>query len=423
MVIVWLGRESITSRNAFVFPKEFVKAVSEIEKEGIAAPISHMNTMLYHPHFNPSWEGILHLLNRPWWSRAELVRELILSSKAVVVRCGNHELELSIFFQFFSGLLTIELLFRKLSIKLPSQISEILKQIPSNFFRHLELQWASNRSKRSTPTLNSVLLVEMLSSGFRYMAVNDALDWILTTTQNDKYLGPLLTHLSLSVAGRYSRICLERASKEDHSHLFERDAMWDVKDNPINSETVAEEYSRLSRKWKEHKGKIMDVNIICHEANQAGYNTEALLFNVSSAISTNPDDEAAMRLWLRILRLMNTSVERGIGSDSKLPTETGKDKLKDLGAQGNIDLKVQEATPRYNEFVYERLNTTAQEIRILVMYPSDDPASDICCELVPVDLAFFSKLGIERYPFMALSYVWGDLSPVEMRGRRIRLTS
>ena len=186
MVIVWLGRESITSRNAFVFPKEFVKAlkefvkaVSEMEKEGNAAPISHMNTMLYHPHFSPSWEGILHLLNRPWWSRAELVRELILSSKAVVVQCGNHVLELSIFFQFFSGLLTIELLFRKLSIKLPSQISEILKQIPSYFFRYLELQWASNRSKRSTPVLNSVSLVEMLSSGFRYMAVNDALDWIL----------------------------------------------------------------------------------------------------------------------------------------------------------------------------------------------------------------------------------------------------
>ena len=86
---------------------------------------------------------------------------------------------------------------------------------------------------------------------------------------------------------------------------------------------------------------------------------------------------------------------------------------------------MQEATSRCNEFVYERLNTTAQEIRILVMYPSDDPASDIYCELIPVDLALFSKLGIERYPFMALSYVWGDLSPPEkifLQGKRKEVT-
>ena len=133
------------------------------------------------------------------------------------------------------------------------------------------------------------------------------------------------------MAGRYSRICHERAIKEDHSHLFEPGAKWGVENNLINWEVVAEEFSRVRRKWKEHKSKIMEVNIICHEANQAGYNTEALLFNVSSAIDTK-SDEAVMRLWLRILSCMNTSVERGIGSESKLPTGIGKDKLKDLGA-------------------------------------------------------------------------------------------
>ncbi|PQE28239.1 Heterokaryon incompatibility protein [Rutstroemia sp. NJR-2017a WRK4] len=62
-------------------------------------------------------------------------------------------------------------------------------------------------------------------------------------------------------------------------------------------------------------------------------------------------------------------------------------------------------------YVYEPLKPNCQQIRVLLLYPSRDPSADIYCDVFVLDLDYWDKNGVESYPYMALSYVWGDPNP------------
>lgn len=60
---------------------------------------------------------------------------------------------------------------------------------------------------------------------------------------------------------------------------------------------------------------------------------------------------------------------------------------------------------------YSPLNALDHEIRILVLYPHEDHDAEIICETFKFSVETFSKMGAERFPYLALSYVWGNPQP------------
>lgn len=56
---------------------------------------------------------------------------------------------------------------------------------------------------------------------------------------------------------------------------------------------------------------------------------------------------------------------------------------------------------------YLPLNALDHEIRILVLYPNEDHSGDIVCETFNFNVKQFFEMGTERFPYLALSYVWG----------------
>lgn len=60
---------------------------------------------------------------------------------------------------------------------------------------------------------------------------------------------------------------------------------------------------------------------------------------------------------------------------------------------------------------YLPLNPLDHEIRILVLYPNEDHSADIVCETFNFSVKQFSEMGAERFPYLALSYVWGNPDP------------
>lgn len=60
---------------------------------------------------------------------------------------------------------------------------------------------------------------------------------------------------------------------------------------------------------------------------------------------------------------------------------------------------------------YAPLNAADHEIRILVLYPNEDRSADIVCETFNFNVKKFSDMGIERFPYLALSYVCGNPEP------------
>ncbi|KAF4624391.1 hypothetical protein G7Y89_g13780 [Cudoniella acicularis] len=62
---------------------------------------------------------------------------------------------------------------------------------------------------------------------------------------------------------------------------------------------------------------------------------------------------------------------------------------------------------------YEPLNSDLREIRLLILRPCETNDSDIYADLLTVSLLALDGLGINRYPYVALSYMWGEDGPLE----------
>jgi hypothetical protein len=75
-------------------------------------------------------------------------------------------------------------------------------------------------------------------------------------------------------------------------------------------------------------------------------------------------------------------------------------------------------------FAYEPLDPSQKAIRMLIVLPSSDRKSQIQCKLVKLDMKAISAMGIKRYPFAALSYLWGSENPpqtVLLDGKKVKI--
>ncbi|PMD42213.1 HET-domain-containing protein [Hyaloscypha variabilis F] len=75
-------------------------------------------------------------------------------------------------------------------------------------------------------------------------------------------------------------------------------------------------------------------------------------------------------------------------------------------------------------YTYEPLDFENQEVRVLVLEPSPNTVSDIYGHMVRLPLKTLASLGVIRYPFAALSYVWGKeeaTKTIFLHGKRMKV--
>ncbi|KAK7699783.1 hypothetical protein SLS64_011395 [Diaporthe eres] len=80
-----------------------------------------------------------------------------------------------------------------------------------------------------------------------------------------------------------------------------------------------------------------------------------------------------------------------------------------------------------DEFEYGTVELGPDEIRVLMVMPDcyQDDRKDIHCYVIRMDLVATEQFGLRKYPFVALSYVWGsekDKKPIFINGRRAQVT-
>lgn len=65
-------------------------------------------------------------------------------------------------------------------------------------------------------------------------------------------------------------------------------------------------------------------------------------------------------------------------------------------------------------YKYQPLSSATRQTRVLILYPSHNWKADLHCDLFTLDLDHYAKQGLESYPYLALSYVWGETVPQKM---------
>jgi hypothetical protein len=401
-VIVWLGKESSTSKKASSFVKEFATVIvgNRGDKSNGASHIANQLGRLVHdPIHTSSWEAVLHLLHRSWWSRAEIMDELI--GPHAVMRSGNDSTEWHIFRCFFAGLHWITSEFKKRSVELPGHLADIMRYVPLNFFNYV-----TEAGYKKLYDF-SVTFVDALSFKLTRLASDhrSEIDWI-------KSIGPLLSTLSIKVTSRYFESCLEEF---EPSILKQRDRIGSFgMEKEISQQSVInalrKEYCRWYYKRSEEAGFEEVVQRL---------ESEGIAFNGMSANlkSTNDIDNngADLRLWLLLLTALGDREQEDRGEQAFIAKAASKTPLKnkDDTTASTCDKEETHDYSLINNGVYSYrcLKHPNQQIRVLVLYPSDDLDSPIYCDLITADLTQLSELGINRYPYMALSYVWGKTEP------------
>jgi hypothetical protein len=90
-VIAWLGDPTVHSEQAFRFLAKYMSEGPPLgdEQEGWQAVVENSKPM----HISLStWEDLLDIFGRPWWSRAWIVQEVSCSRAGWTLRCGSSEL-------------------------------------------------------------------------------------------------------------------------------------------------------------------------------------------------------------------------------------------------------------------------------------------------------------------------------------------
>ncbi|KAG8158802.1 hypothetical protein KVR01_011245 [Diaporthe batatas] len=80
-----------------------------------------------------------------------------------------------------------------------------------------------------------------------------------------------------------------------------------------------------------------------------------------------------------------------------------------------------------DKFEYGEQDLGSDEIRVLVVMPDcyQEDRKDIHCYMIRMDLAATERFGLDKYPFVALSYVWGsqeDKKSIFINGKTIQVT-
>ena len=375
--------------------------------------------------------AIVGLMRKTWWNRAWLLQE-ILSGCKVQIRCGQDVASWENFTELFDMILEVGLGDKVFSDTYPTDsIRETLLRY------HNRATLVTNYGYQGTaiiiprpfqaPPFRPAVMDQIImqtprklldeSEGTRMNAKNEetyiieafahsisrilkqpdeVANAILATAKIAGNLGIILNELSV----RVSTACVRR-----------------IRENTLQVITRGGANFLIPRKGEERKITEIQrkLRVVSPRETLEGYlrklrqqeldgSYERLLRDTGlPSTAATIDDDEDVRCWLHILHTVGTTTR----SMDRNPS----------GIQGNEPSNAE-------TYSYEALNHVSQEIRLLILHHGETN-DNIHVELLTVSLLALASLGINRYPYVALSYTWGDgpTKNIWLHGRLKTVTS
>ncbi|PQE08110.1 Heterokaryon incompatibility protein [Rutstroemia sp. NJR-2017a BVV2] len=360
-MIIWLGEDTPLSRVAFsavallptlARPRTSVEKSEQLEKK-LRIPYIENALSSSQPLFNLSW----------WhWERIEAIIQLGIPAKASF-RCGRYGMSWDIFSTF---VYTLRFTLPRLRYDYPVWFDQILLQIPGKIpesFR--EVFYEEFEGDRTSHQQDEITW----GYGPMFAHPQDVLYWLTNKSEASK-AGRVLTGLSVRLCNRYKNRCfwkMKRDSKERHHAAAKK-----------SSSSPSSDSNGLP---------------------SADLSDSAQLFGGLS------DSDRALDAWLGVL-IAAGAFHKYERSQAILKAARSNQKTTTSDQEAADSAEGESAT-----YVYEPLKPNCQQIRVLLLHPSRDPSADIYCDVFVLDLDYWQKQGVESYPYMALSYVWGNPNP------------
>ncbi|RYP40754.1 hypothetical protein DL767_001472 [Monosporascus sp. MG133] len=376
-VLVWLGDESNTSAAALAFLGAFASFPKH--QQNITLPRAFLEPTLVR-----SLEAVLNLLRRPWWDRAGLLQDLMRGCK-INVYCGSKSLDWDIFVQFFRALHKQGPTISRQFTQYKSQISHLPYLVPTGSVGYFPSAQSLSRGME----LPSIVEALCSSTEMMFARPNTSLSWVLAMARIGSYLGPMLTHLAVRLCrngAEHRQTALSRALE-----LGERGETEDSAGNGPEKST-AEEFRNAKRRLlhmlKSSEREIGRIISAYAEPNEKHC-------QISSA-DGGIDDGVSLQLWMRILERLQAP------SNPDCIIQLTGTNSGDHACSRDLERGIDENPADSNG----PLNAKTSMTKLLLLHPNDDSKSAVHCDMISMDLAIISALGVERGPYYAFSHIW-----------------
>lgn len=174
-VVVFLGIEAKDSSKAMSL-LTFMSRLAPDDHEGIDA-------LLNNDTLAESWQALLQMLRRPWWSRAWIVQEYAVGTEVVFV-CGMDEVDGQVFTRALENLVDY-----RFKAMVPRKHEYLIRHVANTRIHHL---WSTRREYRDTQRRSNLHSLDVLYK-FRGSECSDPRDKVFSIfnlTKQDRLLTP-----------------------------------------------------------------------------------------------------------------------------------------------------------------------------------------------------------------------------------------
>ncbi|KAK4891059.1 hypothetical protein LTR27_010266 [Elasticomyces elasticus] len=427
-VVVWLGesRQS-TATQSF--------AVATLEDMFGADPLAEKSRessmWLSTPPLDSLWPMMQPLFHLPWWhwERVGALLELQDPSK-VSFRCGLEDMSWE---SFKAVVYTLRFWLPRIEDDYSRWLDQILLQIPGTMpdvFREVLSPHLLVAARE-----NGLDPEAQWGRGSLFAHPQDVQYWIKETSQASA-AGRLMTRSSTRLANRYvrrldedygdeslrqrlqllTRRCVKKLRHDVATKTVDQD------DGIIEATTVSANSEDSGDKSLRQRLQLLTrrcVKKLRHDVATKTMDQDDGIIEATT-LSANSEDsgDESLRQWLRLL----------MSYDKKKGNTKNQDVLQRALKATSSSRSVADETPHSmtnDSYTYTPLVRVNREIRILVLYPSADNTTDIKCDVINFNVKFWSSMGAESFPYLALSYMWGDrnqLQAIWLGGRRKKVT-
>jgi hypothetical protein len=394
-VTIWIGDESPTTKEGMRFVRELGETLSSEREDASDMAIFFS---LVSDVSRRSWEAFQVLLGKPGFSCVDVLHSYIATDKTVV-QCGTENVLYRSFFRVCS------------LVPPPICLDYFIPDYPA-WFQNVATdvhRRIKNSDEDPITTYDSpVTLSEAIATGLEYVFTepSELALWIFGSPKDLHRVTVLMYVLSMSLAAYQTYEKKVRTLEHANQSQFE----------------MALEMARVLRINATELGVIREL------ARESGVQMNDENEDVGTEVpGMSQPDKRIVVFWLRVFRALATRNYMCAAESADILTRAIL-----IQEHPNLDLTSSKAasnTPSDSSFTYRyeslRSEPNNYDVRLLLLYPSADASADIHCDLIKVDLGCFLSFGLKHFPYVALSYMWGDSNPPRMiflRGSRKSVT-
>ncbi|KAF2965631.1 hypothetical protein GQX73_g7923 [Xylaria multiplex] len=351
-IIIWLGNKYDDAEEVF----EFLETLKSLRPND--QPIL-IQQFFRNARVAARLKSFIKLLERPWWDRAGLLLRLMRGCK-VTIQCGNESADWESFLQMFSILHEKGQMMSNVNLRHLASLTHAIYIVPCEIIEDLPIYWKNSEGLH-------INIGAFLSNLERVFAgPKPDVNWVLALFKVSSHLGPILTRLA-------ETLCSSSINRRLVANSAERKLSHDNLPESSLKKSVGESIGDVQVEIPVYSPQNEEPSTATDQGNMESWPS-----NTTTAGLRNLESQC----WLRVLGALVTRLRRTAGA--VIRDTTGGE----LG---------------HHQIIYEPLNPAAKVFRILQINPSDQLASPIYCELIPVDMDALNALSIHKCPFI-LSY-------------------